>query len=355
MNVKIYFKVSINTTPPIITFKNQIVDYNKEQFIEQRLNYPNENEISFDVTNVENNSSNIEITKITLNELEVNKFYNTSFKMCNNRWVKEKTLTSISNICFNGHYKLCIDERYVRSHRAMNWHCSPHKDDFVYNYEFVQDSFDDGYRDRNHRGFEGVFIPCFGCSFTYGEAQPPDATWPFLSSQKFRKNFLNLGVCGLGIDGIYNNIKLLYKKHKFKECFILFPNFERRLVRCKINHAWFKIPSTVNLDTTKSFFSFYNHPQLRKKMEIVRQKIIKDTKNQYSKKILEKIKNFCKNNSIELYCSSWSDEVYEYLSISKDINLLTKFPKINTFTERAEDGVHPHKKHYQLFVDQTDL
>jgi len=355
MKIKIYFKVNINTVPLVITFKNQQIDYEKEQYIEQTLNYPNENQISFNVANIEGGSSDIEIIKITLNGMEVNKYHNTSFKMCGNRYVEEKTLTSISKISFNGTYKLCIDNLYIRSCQSQHWHCSTYKEDFVFQYEFTQDSFKDEYRDRNHVGFEKEFIPCFGCSFTYGAAQPADAAWPFLLNQKLKKKILNLGVGGAGFDAIYNNLKLLYKEHKFKQCLILFPNFERRLVRCKIDQLWFKIPSTVNIKIIENNFCFYNHPVVEEKMELVQRKIIKDIKNRYSRKILSKIINFCSNNHIKLYASSWQTEVYDHLKTYNNLVLLPQFPKLNTFNERAEDGRHPHRKHYQYFVDQINL
>ena len=87
-------------------------------------------------------------------------------------------------------------------------------------------------------------------------------------------------------------------------------------------------------------------------MRIAREKIIKDITNQYSKRFLLKIIKFCKDNNIELYCSGYHDDVHDYLSSCKNIKLLPKFPAMDTFTERGDDTRHPHKKHYQLFVDK---
>ena len=337
---------------PVIEFKEKIFDYTNNSYIECNLNYPSENIIEFKVKNVEDNSANIKIVKIELNSIETNQYYNTSFEMQENRWVEEKILTSIDNISFNGCFKLCIDDLYVRSVHSNRWHCSNSKEDFIFQYEFTRDSFVDTYRDRNHIGFNKEFIPCFGCSFTYGACQPDTDTWPYLLSQKIKKNFLNLGMGGSGIDGIYNNLKLLYQKHKFDQCVILFPNFERRVVRSQVQDLWIRMHSTIDIFEKNNIFHFYTNKNLRKKMKIIKEKIIKDVTNRYSKKFLIKILNFCKNNNIELYSSSWDDDVYECLQKDNDLKLLPKFPKLSILAERADDGVHPHKKHYKFFVDQ---
>jgi hypothetical protein len=352
MNIKIHLNIDIKNKAqlPIIEFKGKIFNYTNNSYIECNLNYPSENIIEFKVKNVEGDSANIKIIKIELNGIETNRYYNTSFEMQGNRWVEEKILTSIDNISFNGCFKLYIDDLYVRSAQSNHWHCSGAKEDFIFYYEFTRDSFVDTYRDRNHIGFNKEFIPCFGCSFTYGAGQPNTDTWPYLLSQKTNKNFLNLGMSGSGIDVIYNNLKLLYQKHKFDQCVILFPNFERRIVRSQIQDLWIRMHSTVNIFETDNPYQFYADKNLRKKMKIIKEKIIKDFKNRYSKTFLLKIINFCKKNNIELYVSSWDDDVYDYLKTYNNLKLLPKFPKLSTFEERADDGDHPHKRHYDFFV-----
>ena len=354
MNIKIYFNVVIKDKNrlPIIKFKGKTFNYHNNAYIEHHLKYPLENIIEFEVNNVEAGSASIDIVKIELNKLKTNLCHNTSFEMQGNRWVEEKTLTSISNISFNGTFRLRVDELYIGSIRSMYWHCSEFKEDFIFNYEFTRSSFIADYRDRNHTGFDKKFIPCFGCSFTYGEYQPDTDTWPYLLAQETKKNYINLGVGGSGIDGIYNNLKLLYCKHKFDQCVILFPNFERRIVRCKIDNLWFRIFSTVNILETDNTYCFYTDINLRKKMKITKEKIIKDIANRYSKIFLNKVINFCQKHNIQLYASSWDEDVYAHLQTHKNLRLLPKFPALSMFEERADDRSHPHKKHYQFFVDQ---
>jgi len=85
-------------------------------------------------------------------------------------------------------------------------------------------------------------------------------------------------------------------------------------------------------------------------MQKVRDHIVKDVGNRYSKIFLAKIIDYCNNNKIKLSVSSWNDEVYDYLKLQDNVDLLVKFPSLSMFTERADDGDHPHRKHYEYFV-----
>ena len=152
MNIKIYLDVAVKNKEklPIIVFEKNTFDYTQNQYIEIDLNYPIENTVTFNVNNIENGSANIKIAKIELNSILVNTLYNTSFEMSGNRWVTEEILGSISNITLNGTFKLKIDDLYVRSHRSNNWHCSPQKEHFVFQYEFTRSSFTDEYLSLIH-------------------------------------------------------------------------------------------------------------------------------------------------------------------------------------------------------------
>ena len=314
------------------------------EIIERDIEYPTQNKISF---TIDPGDQTVKVNKITLNDIETNIFYNTSFSIDDS----DAVLTSVHEITKKGVYTLQLDDLYILSHRSNNWHCSELKEDFIFQYEFTRDSFTNIYRDRDHRGFKDEFIPCFGCSFTYGAYQPDTDTWPYLLSQKTGRNYLNMGVGGSGIDGIYHNLKLLHKKHNFNQCVILFPNFERRIVRCKIDGMYIGMHSTIDLSSATSEYHFYRNKDLVAKMQKVRDRIISDTENRYSKFFLNKIINYCNDNNIKLSASSWDDEVHDYLQTKDSIELINKFPELSLFEERADDRSHPHKKHYQYFTD----
>jgi hypothetical protein len=313
------------------------------EIIERNIEYPTQDKISF---TIDPGDQTVKVNKITLNDIETNIFYNTSFSIDDS----DAVLTSVHEITKKGVYTLQLDDLYILSHRSNHWHCSELKEDFIFQYEFTRDSFTNTYRDRDHKGFKDEFIPCFGCSFTYGAYQPASDTWPYLLSQKTGRNYLNMGVGGCGIDGIYHNLKLLHKEQNFNQCVIMFPNFERRVVRCKIDDHYIGVHSTVDLIGPTSEYHFYRNKKLLDRMQKVRDNIVKDEENRYSKIFLAKIIDYCNNNKIKLSVSSQSDEVYDYLKLQDNIDLLVKFPSMSMFTERGDDGQHPHRKHYEYFV-----
>jgi len=312
--------------------------------INETLNYPSQNKVSFPL---DPKDQKIKIKKITINEIDANIFHNTTFSINQS----EIILKSVHEVSKKGTYTLHIDDLYVRSLRSSCWHVSKSKEDFIFQYEFTHNSFSDTYRDRDHIGFQQKFIPCFGCSFTFGAYQPAEAAWPHLLRKKTGTNYINLGVGGGSIDGIYNNLKLLNKSHNFDRCVILFPNFERRVVRAIVNDYHVRIYSGVNIDRVSSDFHFFKNKYFRQKMQKVRDAIIKDEQNIYSKKILKKLINYCHNNDIKLYASSWDNDVYQNLKTYKNLTVLDKFD-LYSHDERADDGKHPHKTHYQSFVDK---
>ena len=313
--------------------------------IEQDLKYPLQKKVSFAY---DPKDKAVRVDRITLNDIESkNIFYNTSFAIANS----DTVLTSVHEITKKGVYTLYLDDLYILSHRSNNWHCSTHKEDFIFNYEFTNDSFTNDYRDRDHKYFDDYFVPCFGCSFTFGAFQPADAAWPHLLRRKTGTNYINLGLGGSGIDGIYNNLKLLHKKKQFDRCVILFPNFERRIVRCKLDDLYLGMYSTIDVTAETSDFHFYNDSRLADKMKQVRESIFKDKDNRYSKIFLHKIISYCQDQKIDLAVSSWVTDVYDYLKQQKNVKILPKFPELSSYNERADDGEHPHRKHYQQFVE----
>ena len=316
-----------------------------DRTIEKDIDYPHENKVRVEFNDV---TGPISVDEITLNGIQASIYYNTQFQFANS----DTVITSVHKITQNGVYILKLDDLYIRSHRSNTWHCSTKDPDFIFTYEFTRSSFVDTYRDRNHIGFDDPFIPCFGCSFTYGADQPDTAAWPYLLAKKTGKNFLNLGTGSSGVDGVYNNMHLLYQQRPFDRCVILVPPFERRVVDAKIGDLHVRICSNVDVDRETSNFHFFNDPGIRQQMKLVKQKILDDVRNEYSILYFDKIVDFCNSKKIDLYCSAWRKQEYECLKQKQGFTLLPAFPRMDSFKERATDGLHPHEKHYRLFVNQ---
>ena len=283
------------------------------------------------------------VEKITINDIEANIYQNTVFHIANST----EKLTSAHSFDNPGTYELKIDNFYLQCLRSGNWHLAQNDGDYIFKYEFIQDSFDNTFIDRDHIGFQQSFIPCFGCSFTYGAEQKKSQSWPNLLSKKTGKNYLNLGVEGAGIDIIANNLIKLYQQHPFKKCVLLVPSFARKIVKCNVDNFLLQVPSTVELPTNN--FSYLS--RLTTESEKIRKEIYQDVNDTYSKNQLEKIFKFCQEHSITVHATSWMANVNEFLNKNYAKYKLPDFAPLDIFEERADDGMHPHEKHYQYFVD----
>ena len=218
--------------------------------ITKKISYPQVSSVEIDF----DNNQDTPLQSITINGLEANKYYNTSF-----------TYKDTAHTIYSAHiippvagtFTLQIDDLYLKSLRSNNWHISKLEKDFIFQYEFTRSSFTDTYRDRNHFGFVDTFIPCFGCEITYGFGNDTQ-TWPYQLRQETNNNFLNLGVADAGIDIIYNNLKLLHSTHRFTKCILVVPPMQRRLVKAKVEDYIIRISSKVNLWKEKNISDLEN-------------------------------------------------------------------------------------------------
>ena len=310
--------------------------------IDKTINYPEQNKVVVDFPDV---TSNINVDKILINNLPANIYHNTKYQIANSN----VTYDSVHLIDSPGTYTLYFDDFYIQSLRAGNWHTSENSEDFIFKYEFTNNSFSNTYRDRDHIGFDKTFTPCFGCSFTYGAYVPAEHSWPALLRKNTNKNFLNLGVEGIGADAIYNNLQLLHNIHDFDHCVILFPAFARRMVQTKIDNLYVRFPSTLKLSYSSFFYS--TNDKVLQAFDRVNQQILEDSNNDYSKNFIQKIVNFCNEKKIKLFGSAWTNDVYDYISTLEHITLLPKFTELTKYTERATDKQHPHQRHYEDFTN----
>lgn len=199
-------------------------------------------------------------------------------------------------------------------------------------------------------------VGCFGCSLTFGSHTSEEETWPCLLGKKIKKHCLNFGVEGAGIDTIFLNVKACKKDYNFKKIIILLPGFDRRVARLYKNNVWFKWPVLTGHDILWN--NLLNPPthidlninntdfiSLGKKINL---KIFKDKNNLYSKRILERLIKFCKENFNSVYLSSWDKEVYEHLKTCFPEYLLPFF-ELNG--PKAKDKIHPSVYQYNKFVD----
>ena len=55
----------------------------------------------------------------------------------------------------------------------------------------------------------------------------------------------------------------------------------------------------------------------------------------------------CSTNDVDCWLSTWDKYMHNHIP---NKNKLPVFPDKDIFKERASDNLHPHRKHYELFV-----
>ena len=64
---------------------------------------------------------------------------------------------------------------------------------------------------------------------------------------------------------------------------------------------------------------------------------------------MNNIISFCKEKNVKCLISTWSQDLHKYIPEEYRLPI---FPTLEMFTDRATDGKHPHKKHYEYFVQK---
>ncbi len=201
---------------------------------------------------------------------------------------------------------------------------------------------------------KNIEIAAYGCSFTYAPNMSQEKTWPYLLSLKKNNIIPNFAVPMGGIDAIYLNIKKSFLDYKIKKIIVLFPNFERKLLRFFRNGYYFKYPVSVNTKWKFDDICYLTSKEMKNQIETVKKSILKDENNYYSKRVLKKIVKFCENSGINFYFSSWNQAVYEYIFKNYKKNCLPYFDN-NWFKERSVSGFHPSELHYNKWVNLIHL
>ena len=206
---------------------------------------------------------------------------------------------------------------------------------------------------------DNTAVGCFGCSNTFGQQLPVQDTWPHLLGIKLGVNCLNFGVSGAGIDSVFLNLKASAKDYRFKQVIINLPAFVRRIARLKHNGYWFRWPVVTGYQ--KEFGNLLPSPihgdlgidkqKFKIHGESVMKKIVDDTDSIYSKKILQRLVNFCKSTYDKFYITSWDSEVYEHLKQNYKEHTITRY---DLQGPRTVDGVHPTFMQNKRFVDSIN-
>jgi hypothetical protein len=120
---------------------------------------------------------------------------------------------------------------------------------------------------------------------------------------------------------------------------------DRRLLKFTSNGLYFQLPVGPWSDWIYDFFSLnhFDKSFIKDKIAHVKKQIALDVDNKYSKEKIMQIKDYCDNNNIRLYVSSWDKATKNFL-VQNGFNVLPLYEMWVT-TERAGDDYHPCRVH----------
>lgn len=321
--------------------------------------------------------------KIIIKEMKINdrpvetaSFFNLlDFFVRDNNFVSDRQIDNCHEICFNGELLLAVEKNRDRLFWCPYYY-SGKKDDFVFmNYrpdDYISDVGPQGggqgisklkdYRNIPHNEYDvdKIYdVAVFGCSVTYGTFLETKNFWSNLLS----KNSLNLAVPGLGVDGIFLNLKNSLKKFKFEKIIILLPNFERRLLRVRLfeSSEFCRIPITA-LDWAHSRFKGWAWDQVgvhvsqeqvgQWKKQYNKQfiNLLRDEKCIYGKRVFSLLLSLCNSTNKKFYFSSWDQEAYDHIVDTVDMSNILPFFKTS---DRAKDNVHPGVRSHAAWANEV--
>jgi hypothetical protein len=335
LDFKICFDTDFSFAPLSIKFNSEIINLEKGKTclpltvssIDQRLN------IEFNGYVPDDKNQKI-IVSIYYKNTKLDTVSLSTFEMKDNQYVNNVVLKDYDEICFNGSLTLQFFKSWFE--------CNILKGSYINNnrrflHQWVTDYTDNNLNLRIEKNKKNYDIMCFGCSFTYGIGVEKQSTWPYLLGKKLDLSVGNFGTVGMSIHGCFRQLSYCLKNYNTDKIIILLPNFERALYKFNfLNNSAFYNFTCGSVDKNL-LYEFYDYKKLM--MQTLKNSI------RNGKKFI----NYFNKLNKKIYVTSWSSEVYA--SIPDGKNKLPQFPPLETFSERATDGSHPHKKHYELFVD----
>ena len=315
LNLKLIFKTLYSTHPIVIKYKGKEVSE-----VDLRIEQINQKEV-FDFSGYspsDNNQKAMCVLQDGQQQLDLQTI--ASFEMQNNLYVKNAKIENCNEICFNGQLIIEFNKEWLR-HNIL-----------------AGANLDEGYVNWNEISFSDEAVFCVGDSFTFGTGVAPNENWPSMLEGKV----CNFGSNGLSHDGCLQNIKYILEHSKHvKQIICLLPAASRKLFK----FDFLGCNGMISMDTkiTRKFPLEYSL-----EIQNIKNFIISKNIEEHWIKTCTDIIALCKENDVNCWLSSWDKDMYIHIP---EKNRLPIFPDMDTFKERATDELHPHKKHYDLFVE----
>ena len=314
LNLKLKFLRCYNTHPIVIKYKDLIVD-DIDLHIGQT---EQKEEITFEGFSPDDAKQKVSCT-LEYDDREVDIQTIASLQMQDNQYVTNVVIKDCKDVHFNGRLDLNFSKHWFK-HNIL-----------------AGANIDDGYVNWDQISFTDEEVFCVGDSFTYGHGVASNETWPSMLGQ----NAFNFGSGGLSHDGCVKNIKyILENSDCVKQIICLLPGPTRKLFNFEFlgSHGSISISHNSQYTLPKEFAN---------ELSNIKESILKETINDDWIKSCKDIIDLCNEHKVECWLSTWDGAMYKHIPAEHRLPI---FPPLTSFTERAGDKEHPHKKHYELFV-----
>ena len=205
----------------------------------------------------------------------------------------------------------------------------------------------------NDMGFRGNYpspsaksvMGFFGCSITFGEGLPEEDNFPYLVSQHYGKESLNLGMCGAGAHRIAMIFQAATRIWNIETAVVTLPNWGRFNYVDKENNILSILPP---------------HPHSSPEGEDVRKSIVKHFSDQYlmsaTKDAASFIVSIAREKNINLILGSWELGTRQIIENCLGYDAVPFVYVVKE--ETARDNVHPgpnacaeYAKHVKHYID----
>jgi|TARA_B110000444_G_C18735938_1_gene545615 hypothetical protein len=275
-------------------------------------------EITFEGFSPDDATQKVSCT-LEYNDREVDIQSIASFQMQDNLYLANVVIKNCKDILFNGRLDFAFSKHWFR-HNILEGA-----------------NLDDGYVHWDQMSFTDEEVFCVGDSFTLGEGVARDETWPSL----LNLNAFNFGSRGLSHDCCVKNVKHILQNSKHvKQIICLLPSATRKLFNFEFLGSYGSIPI--------SYTSEYTLPEeFTTEIYDIKELIFKGSIDDHWITACTDMIDLCNKHKVECWLSTWDHDMYMHIPTEYRLPI---FPHLTTFTERASDKAHPHKKHYELFV-----
>jgi hypothetical protein len=314
LNLRLKFHTSYNTHPIVIKYKDSVVNE-----VNLHIDQTEQKEtITFEGFSPDDAKQMVSCT-LEYNDREVDIQSIASLQIQDNPHVANMVIKNCKDIHFNGRLDLDFSKHWFE-HNILEGA-----------------RLDEDYVHWDQISFANQEVFCVGDSYTFGHGVSRHETWPNLLD----RNAFNFGSNGLSHDGCVKNVKYILQNSKHvKQIVCLLPGATRKLFEFEFLGSYCSFPI--------SYTSEYNLPdEFSNEISDIKESILKGSIDDDWIKSCTDIIYLCKKHKVECWLSTWDNDMYTHIPIEYRLPI---FPRLTTFVERASDGAHPHRKHYELFV-----